>query len=135
MERYVMEFEKGGIFELEFDSAAPKTAAAFRNFVDQGGPYQGLGLQGRFSGEELYFPAPLGAVEEENNVAPFQGAVAFNPDSEWSAICVYWGSELAEKSHYHNLFAHIKGDLEELRAVGIRIWQKGGEGVTLKKMN
>lgn len=134
MGRYIIEFEKGGAFELEFDSRAPKTVAAFREFVSNREKlYEVLVLQGRFSGEEMYFSAPMGSVCEENNVAPIQGSVAFNPDPRWSAICIYWGGQLAEKDHYHNLFAHIKGDLEELYAVGTRIWQKGGENVTLKE--
>ena len=136
MARYVIELEKGGCFELEFDPAAPKTAEAFQRFVDsQTEPYQALCLQGRFSGEEIYFPAPLGDTGPENNVTPVHGSVAFNQNPEWSAICVYWGDDIAEKKHYHNRFAKITGDLEELRKVGTRIWQKGGETATLRKLD
>lgn len=136
MARYIIEFEKGGSFTLEFDTAAPKTAVAFQEFVQkQTEAHQSLCLQGRFSGEEMYFSAPLGFSGEENNVRPTQGCVAFNPNPQWSAICVFWGGELAEKDHYHNLFAHIKGDMEQLHSVGTRVWQKGGEMVTLKKVD
>ena len=63
MARYMIAFEKGGSFELEFDPAAPKTAAAFRDLIERcDPPYQALALQGRFSGEETYFSAPLGVV-------------------------------------------------------------------------
>lgn len=136
MARYLIEFEKGGTFELEFDPAAAKTVSAFKDFMSKRTePYQALCLQGRFSGEEMYFPAPLEGVEEENPIAPFQGCVAFNPNPQWSAICVYWGSELAEKDHYHNLFAHVKGNEDQLKEVGTRIWQKGGETITLKRID
>ena len=133
MARYVIEFEKGGTFELEFDPAAPRTAAAFQESVEkQKAPYEALCLQGRFSGEEMYFPAPLAMKEAENNVMPSWGCVSFNPNPEWSAVCVYWGGDLVEGKHHHNLFAHIRGDLDRLYEVGLRIWQKGGEQVWLK---
>ena len=134
MARYIIEFEKGGSFELEFDPAAPKTAEAFCKLINRSDPpYQALALQGRFSGEETYFPAPLGELENENNVAPCAGCIAFNPNPDWSAVCMYWGNDLAEKKHYFNLFARIKEkDLEEFHKTGTRIWQKGGEIVTLR---
>ena len=133
MARYMIAFERGGCFELEFDPAAPKTAEAFRRLAEQTDPpYQALVLQGRFSGEEMYFPAPLGTLEDENNIAPGAGCIAFNSNPDWSAICMYWGDDLAEKKHYFNLFARVKGDPEEFHQVGIRVWQKGGELVTLK---
>ncbi|MCI8609288.1 MAG: DUF3830 family protein [Firmicutes bacterium] len=139
MSKYVIEFERGGSFAIAFDEAAPNTAAAFQKFVDScEEPYQALCLQGRFSGEEMYFPAPLAsamAVDRENNVMPVQGSIAFNPNPEWSAVCVYWGGDIAEGKRYHNLFARIVGDMDALYEVGVRIWQKGGETVTLKKID
>ena len=139
MSKYVIMFEKGGIFEIAFDPAAPKTAAAFQEFMDNcTEPYQALCLQGRFSGEEMYFPAPLpngASVGKVNNVRPVQGSIAFNPNPEWSAVCIYWGGDIADKQHYHNLFASIIGDMDALHAVGTRIWQKGGELATLKKID
>ena len=83
----------------------------------------------------MYLHAPMGFDEKENSVQPTQGCVAFNPNSQWSAICIFWGSDLAEKDNYHNLFARIKGDMDHLYAVGTRIWQKGGENVTIKRID
>lgn len=133
---YILEVEKGGVFEIEFDPAAPQTAAAFKKFVDERcEPHKALCLQGRFSGEEMYFQVPLEGVDKENNVRPVQGSVAFNPNPEWSAVCVYWGGDIADKGRYHNLFARLKGDMDELYEVGTRIWQKGGEMVTIRKVD
>lgn len=134
MMKYFMEFEKGGRFEIELDYDAPMTAAAFKAFMEESSGYQALCLQGRFSGEEMYFPAKLGAKERENkHTKPCRGCLCFNPDPEWSAVCIYWGDETPTRQRYHNLFAHLRGDMEELTEIGTRIWQKGGETVVMKR--
>ena len=136
MAKYVLEFEKGGSFEIRLDENAPVTAAAFDKFLsDREEPYQALCLQGRFSGSEMYFSADLGSTGEENNIPADQGSVCFNPDPEWSAICIFWGPDIQRKrDHWHNHIGVIASDLDEFEKVGIRIWQKGGEIVTLKKV-
>lgn len=134
MAKYFIEFEKGGRFEVELDYAAPATAAAFEAFMEKNNGYQALCLQGRFSGEEMYFPAPLGCLERENkHTKPCRGCLCFNPDPQWSAVCVYWGDDTPTRERYHNLFARLKGDMDELTEVGTRIWQKGGETVVLRR--
>ena len=133
MAKYFIEVEKGGRFEIELDDAAPVTAAAFKAFMEKNDGYTAHCLQGRFSGEEMYFSAPLGSTEQENNIRPSIGGVCFNPDPDWSAVCIYWGEHIADKKHYHNLFGHLKGDMKELTEVGTRIWQKGGENVVLRR--
>lgn len=134
MAKYFIEFEKGGRFEIELDQDAPITAAAFVSFMEANDGYQALCLQGRFSGEEMYFPVPLSSRERENKeMKPCRGCLCFNPDPDWSAVCVYWGDETPSRERYHNLFAHLKGDMEELTKIGTRIWQKGGETIVLKR--
>jgi hypothetical protein len=131
MEKYVLEFEKGGVFEVKFfEDAASKTVKAFKEAL----PLSGGCLQARFAGEEFFFNAPSIDVEEENTILPYHGAIAFNSDPEWRAVCIYYGSTIAmDDGVYYNLFAEIVGDLEELNQVGLRIWKQGAETVTLKK--
>ena len=130
MSKYILEFEKGGSFPVEFlEEAAPETAEAFKKLL----PLQGECLQARFSGEEFFFNAPV-EVKEENRVRPYHGAIAFNCDPEWKAVCVYYGStiEMGE-DEYFNLFAEVRENLDKLNEVGMRIWTQGKEKVVLKE--
>lgn len=129
MNKYVLEFEKGGVFEIGFlEDAAPETVKAFKEAL----PLEGDCLQARFAGEEFFFNAPVD-VEEENRKKPYHGAIAFNCDPEWKAVCIYYGDtiEMGE-DEYFNLFAEVKGDLDKLNDTGIRIWTEGKEKVVLK---
>lgn len=130
MSKYILEFEKGGVFEVKFLNEAPNTARAFKASL----PLEGKCLQARFAGEEFFFNAPL-QVNDENQVKPYHGAIAFNPDPEWQAVCIYYGQtiEMGE-DEYFNLFAEVKGDLDELNQVGLRIWTQGEEKVFFKKV-
>lgn len=126
MSKIIMEFEKGGKFEVIFHSGAPETAKAIKKAL----PLEGLGLQGRFGGEEFFFRTPVSAGPENLTEAKF-GDVAFNSDPSWQAVCVYYG--LKHKSGPFNLFASLAGDMDELSRIGLRIWQHGGERITLKE--
>ena len=130
MSKYILEFEKGGSFPVEFlEEAAPETVAAFKRSL----PLEGECLQARFSGEEFFFNAPV-EVKEENQVQPYHGAIAFNCDPEWKAVCIYYGStiEMGEDECF-NLFAEIRENLDRLNEVGLRIWTQGKERVILKE--
>lgn len=138
MASYFIEFERGGSFEIEFDSAAPQTAAAFRAFAEKNKevPHEDKALHGRFSGEEVFFRAPLGEIERENyNTKPVQGVISFNPDPNWFAICIYYGNRVPEKPRYQNQFGHLKGDMNMLEQIGIRIWQEGPEKAVIKVLD
>ena len=131
MKKFILEFEKGGAFELKFfENAAPDTVKAFKETL----PLKGKCLQARFAGEEFFFNAAID-VKDENRVKPYHGAIAFNCDPEWKAVCVYYGStiEMGE-GEYYNLFAEIPADLEELNKVGVRIWTQGAENVLFKEV-
>lgn len=130
MSKYVLEFEKGGTFEVEFLNAAPKTAEAFKKAL----PISGKCLQARFAGEEFFFQAPIDTALE-NQVKPYHGAIAFNCDPEWKAVCIYYGDaiEMGE-DEYFNLFAEVKHDLDKLNEVGVRIWTQGEEKVIFKEI-
>ena len=131
MSKYVLEFEKGGTFEVKFlDNAAPNTVKAFKKAL----ALEGNCLQARFAGEEFFFNAPID-VKGENQVKPFHGAIAFNCDPEWKAVCVYYGSTIEMgDDEYFNLFAEIREDLEQLNEVGVRIWTQGEEKVIFKEI-
>ncbi|MDR0570021.1 MAG: DUF3830 family protein [Clostridiales Family XIII bacterium] len=129
MDKYVLRFERGGVFEVRFlEDAAPATVAAFKAAL----PLSGGCLQARFAGDEFFFSAPSIEVAEENAVAPYHGAIAFNSDPQWRAVCVYYGSTI--KGTYYSLFAEIKENLDELREVGMRVWKRGEEKVFFEKI-
>lgn len=128
MSKIVMQFEKGGEFEVIFKEEAPVTAAAFKEAL----PIEGQCLQGRYAGEEFFFNAPAVNVEPENLVEAEFGDVAFNSDPKWKAVCVYYGPK--HKGGPYSLFATLKGDLEELNKIGLRIWKEGAEKVTVKEI-
>lgn len=127
MSKIVMQFEKGGEFEVTFKAEAPKTAEAFKKAL----PIEGVALQGRYAGEEFFFNAPVD-VEPENLVEAEFGDVAFNSDPKWKAVCVYYGPK--HKGGPYSLFAKLNGDMEELNKIGLRIWKEGGEKVTVKEV-
>lgn len=138
MAQYFIEFERGGSFEIEFDLAAPNTVTAFRAFADANkeNSYEGKTLHGRFSGEEVFFQAPLGEVERENcSTMPEQGVISFNPDPKWFAICIYYGNRVPEKQRYQSQFGRLKGDMNMLEEVGIRIWKEGPEMAMIKVLD
>ena len=131
MSKFVMEFEKGGAFEVHFlEEQAPETVKAFKQALD----IEGTCLQARFSGEEFFFNADI-SVDMENNVMPYFGAVSFNCDPEWKAVCVYYGDtiEMGDETPF-NLFAEITDQLDKLNSVGTRIWKEGAERVILKEV-
>ena len=129
MDTYILEFEKGGTFEVHFlEDQAPKTAEAYKTAL----PLAGGCLQARFSGDEFFFNAPID-VKDENRIPPYEGAIAFNCDPEWQAVCIYYGSTIESGGEYYNLFAEIRENLEELHSIGLRIWKEGEEKVTFRK--
>lgn len=131
MEKYILEFEKGGAFEVKLlENTAPETAKAFKAAL----PIKGKCLQARFAGEEFFFNADIN-ISGENQVQPYHGAIAFNYDPDWKAVCVYYGPtiEMGE-DEYFNLFAEITGQLDQLNEVGVRIWTQGEESVTFKQV-
>lgn len=127
MAKVVMEFEKGGSFEVVFNPDAPKTADAFRQAL----PVEGICLQGRYAGEEFFFNAPVETAPENLVEASF-GDVAFNSDPNWKAVCVYYGPK--HRGGPYSLFARLEGDLGELNGIGLRIWKEGGEKVTVREL-
>ncbi|MDD2212462.1 MAG: DUF3830 family protein [Clostridia bacterium] len=129
MSKIVMEFEKGGCFEVVLNEAkAPQTCKAFLENL----PFEASVLQARYAGEEFFYKMPL-EVEPENLVMPQAGSIAFNSDPKWQAVCVYYGPSIKVGNPF-SLFAEVKGDLKELQKVGVRIWKEGQEKVTLKKL-
>lgn len=124
-----MEFEKGGSFEVILNEKdAPETCKGFLENL----PYQSSVLQARYAGEEFFFKMPI-KVGLENNVMPEVGDIAFNADPNWRAVCMYYGSETRVRSPF-NLFGKLKGDLNELKKIGERVWTEGKEYITIRKI-
>lgn len=131
MSKYAIGFESGELFPVKFlDDVAPNTVKAFKEAL----PLHGECLQARFAGEEFFFNADID-VEKENIVQPYHGAIAFNSDPEWKAVCIYYGStiEMGEDEPF-NLFAEVTGDLDKLKEVGERIWKEGKEKIAFLKV-
>lgn len=122
----ILEFEKGGRFEVRLREDAPKTAEAFRAML----PFEAGVLQARFSGMECFFRMPL-QVPPENIVQPKRGYLAFNSDHE-QAVCLYYGDSIHAADPPYNHFADITEGLDSLYEVGLRIWHEGMEKMTLR---
>ena len=123
-----MEFEKGGRFEIELRQDAPQTTAAFAGML----PYKAGVLQARFSGTECFFRMPLG-VPPENIETPQAGFLAFNSDHE-QAVCIYYSDNIRAADPPYNHFADVRGNLDELNEVGLRIWREGMESVVIRSI-
>jgi len=129
LSKIIIEFKKGGSFEIILnDKDAPKTCKGFLKNI----PYNASILQARYSGEEFFYKMPI-EVGLENNVIPEVGDISFNADPRWQAVCIYYGSKLEVSSPF-NLFGKIKGNLNELKKIGERVWTEGKEDITIKKI-
>jgi len=127
MKKIVMEFEKGGKFNVILKpDVAPKTCEAFVNML----PYEAGVLQARFSGTECFFRMPLGAPSE-NIIIPKAFDLAFNSNHE-QAICIYYDTNIHASDPPFNGFGYLEGDAETLKEVGNRIWYQGMEKVTVR---
>ena len=124
---FVMEFEKGGRFEIRLREDAPLTVEAFKKLL----PYEAKVLQARFSGTECFFHMPL-SVPQENIERPKQGYLAFNSDHE-HAICIYYGDNIHAADPPYNHFADVVDHLDELYQTGMRIWHEGMEKVVIRQ--
>ena len=124
----VMEFEKGGSFEIRLREDAPQTAEAFLKQL----PYESGVLQARFSGTECFFRMPL-KVPQENIAEPRVGYLAFNSDHE-QAVCIYYGDNIHAANPPYNHFADVVDHLDELYEVGLRIWHEGRENVKISRV-
>lgn len=126
----IMEFEKGGRFEIRLrPDLAPETAAAFRSLL----PYESGVLQARFSGTECFFRMPMPGVPQENIVLPKHGDLAFNSNHE-QAVCIYYGDNIHASDPPFNYFADVVDHLDELYRVGLRIWHEGMEKVVVREV-
>ena len=124
MPNIFLEFEKGGRFEVELNEKdAPETCAQFVKML----PYEAGVLQARFSGTECFFRMPMG-LRPEHIVKPEFADLAFNSNFE-QAVCIYYDTNIHASDPPFNQFARLKGDLEELKRIGVRIWHEGMEHV------
>lgn len=107
MAKYFIEVEKGGRFEIELDEAAPATAAAFRAFMEKNDGYEAHCLQGRFSGEEMYFSAPLGSTEQEKQYQTFHRRRLFQSRSRLVRSLPFTGENISQIKNIITTFLAI----------------------------
>ncbi|MEM3641690.1 MAG: cyclophilin-like fold protein [Candidatus Bathyarchaeia archaeon] len=125
-----IEFERGGKFTATLlEDAAPKACKVLWDHL----PIEGRAAQARYGGEEFFFNTDLN-IEAENQKKDFKaGDIAFNPHPKWKAIIIYYGNNIAITTPYNHI-AKISEKLDELKAVGERIWLQGAEKVRICKL-
>ena len=136
MRKVEVQFERGGSFVIELlEDEAPKTCEGILKALPV---HNSEARHARFGGQEFYTHLRVGEAGPENQVKRARGDVAFNPDPDWCALIIYYGDSLAEPrpgGHYFNKVGRITSGLEELEAVGERIWLKGAENLSLRLLS
>ena len=129
MKKVELVFERGGRFVIDLlEDEAPKTCAALLKIL----PLEGLVVKhAKSSGDEVYVQAMDMVTEEENNVDPVQGDIAFNVMPNWRAICIYYGPKITNRIKFNKL-GHIAKDQKQLEDVGNRVWLRGTEKASLR---
>lgn len=129
MKKVEIVFERGGRFEIELlEKDAPKTCSALLKVL----PLKGVEVRhAKSSGDEVYVQAMNMIAEEENNVDPVQGDIAFNVMPNWRAICIYYGPKITNRIKF-NRFGYISKDLKQLEEVGNRVWLRGTEKADIR---
>jgi hypothetical protein len=117
------------VAELLTDKA-PKVCEAFLKKLPIGG--QEL-CHAMTAGQELYFKGSLGPVPEENAVKPRAGDIAYAEAPCYENVLIYYGDAIFFPK-YFTIFARITENLDELMAVGKRVWSKGIEKVYVKEL-
>ncbi len=110
-----------------YEDLAPKTCDAVWNAL----PIQyGHVLHARFSGEEIFFPAPRVLYEKENEKFDcVPGDVSYFADAP--GICIYYG-----KLHVitpGSVFARVTENWEELYRVAKQVWKDHNIPVRLER--
>ncbi|MGI6485870.1 MAG: DUF3830 family protein [Tepidanaerobacteraceae bacterium] len=141
--RIIFTFERGGEIRgiLKFDEA-PETCSTIWNLL----PLEAYVLHTRWCGREINFPikTPQSPPRENEQIFVSKGDIVYW--REWEglyaktgaeALAIYYGAEHTRDCR-GNLPVNIIGnvdyeDLNVLKEIGIRIWQKGGEKVTVTK--
>jgi hypothetical protein len=124
-------FEGGGKFIATLlTKEAPKTCEAILKKL----PIEETVYQAMTAGQELYFKGGFGVgFPIENAVKPKAGDVGYAVDQEWQNILIYYGDFITFPK-YFTIFARITDNLEELLAVGRRVWTQGIEKVCVKEI-
>lgn len=132
-ERYIeMVFEHGGSIKAKLVSPdkAPKTVETIWNAL----PLESTAKQARTAGEETYIETShlIKGLEPENLTEAKIGSVQF-ATSPWNNITFYYGGML-KVSPFNEFAQVVEADIEELKKIGNRIWEKGFEKVTIRKL-
>jgi len=124
-------FERGGRFVAKLlTNEAPKTCEAILKKL----PIEETVCHATTSGQELFFKGGLGVgFPIENAVKPKAGDVGYAVDQEWQNVLIYYGDFISFPK-YFNIFALVTENLDELMAVGKRVWSKGFEKVYVKEI-
>ena len=96
---------------------APNTCRAFLESL----PVDSAAIHAKFAGDEFYFMIPR-LVDPENSVSRVEpGDVVYYPDRQ--TVCIFYGDIVPFAQA--GLIARVEEGLEQLKAVGPRIWNGG----------
>ena len=72
-------------------------------------------------------------AQRKNAVKPKAGDIGYAVDQEWQNVLIYYGDFITFPK-YFNIFARVTENMEELLAVGRRVWTQGIEKVFIKEI-
>jgi len=129
--RIEISFERGGKFIATLlTKEAPKTCDAILKKL----PIEETVYHATTAGQELFFKGGLGVgFQIENAVKPKAGDIGYAVDQEWQNVLIYYGDFITFPK-YFNIFARVTENMEELLAVGRRVWTQGIEKVFIKEI-
>jgi hypothetical protein len=141
--RIIFTFERGGTIRgiLKFDEA-PETCSIIWDLL----PLEAKVLHSRWSGREINFPVKTARKPPRENEQIFVSKGDIVYWREWEGlyastgaevIAIYYGAEHTRDCRGDqpvNIFGYVDPkDIEVLQQIGIRIWQEGGEKVTVTR--
>ena len=121
----VLVFENTQVTARLLWEEAPKTCSSIWDSL----PLEGTVNHARLAGDELMFPTRIYIDPEHQSKAQNTGNIAYWPDR--MSICIFYGS--TGGVGLTNVFAEITGDIEELKAIGDKIWKKQGKSMCIER--
>jgi hypothetical protein len=104
---------------------APRTC----EIIEQGLPISGMATHAKLVDREIFFPVPFFIDEQENPRVSQKGDIAF-----WNArqtICIFYDDMTPLGAT--PTFGRITGNLEGFQREAVKVWEKPGMIITLKR--
>lgn len=104
---------------------APRTC----EIIEQALPISGMATHAKLVDREVFFPVPFFVDEQENPTVSQKGDIAF-----WNArqtICIFYDDMTPLGAT--PTFGRITGNLEGFQREAVKVWEKPGMIITLKR--